>query len=276
VGFEGWGWQSSDLRPPCDPEEDPMTVLPVLDSAGRRCSPATMPGCHAPGPPRNKGMRYPADPPTVEEIIAVMRRRTAGTREPIPHRRGGRWCCAVRCARRSDRHQRKSDPQRRDSKRFAGRRHDISGVPAGLPAGFVGLARCDPARGQSSRPAAIPDRRGKTHHIPTLVFARHLSQNAPACRPTGPPRRRGLCPRARSRDPSRFAAMRLARPYPAPRTVGFAVGSYPWRRRRGRPRVAREAGRSRARGTPAGDCGSTQGAESVRASGGRSHSLDHT
>ena len=31
-----------------------------------------MPGFHS-GPPRNKGRRYPADPPTVEEIVAVMR-----------------------------------------------------------------------------------------------------------------------------------------------------------------------------------------------------------
>jgi integrase len=29
---------------------------------------------HAGRPPRNKGMRYPADPPTIEEIVAVMRR----------------------------------------------------------------------------------------------------------------------------------------------------------------------------------------------------------
>jgi hypothetical protein len=36
-------------------------------------SPATMPGCHRGRPPRNKGEQYPADPPTVEEIIAVMR-----------------------------------------------------------------------------------------------------------------------------------------------------------------------------------------------------------
>jgi site-specific recombinase XerD len=32
-----------------------------------------MPGYHAGRPPRNKGKRYPADPPTVEEIVAVMR-----------------------------------------------------------------------------------------------------------------------------------------------------------------------------------------------------------
>ena len=51
-----------------------MTVSVVLDAAGRRRSPATMPGYHAGRPPRNKGRLYPADPPTVEEMIAVMRR----------------------------------------------------------------------------------------------------------------------------------------------------------------------------------------------------------
>ena len=45
----------------------------LLDAAGRGRSPATMPGFHAGRPPRNKGRRYPADPPTVEEIVAVMR-----------------------------------------------------------------------------------------------------------------------------------------------------------------------------------------------------------
>src|SRR3954453_6976159 len=45
----------------------------LLDAAGRRRSPATMSAFHAGRPPRNKGMRYPADPSTVEEIVAVMR-----------------------------------------------------------------------------------------------------------------------------------------------------------------------------------------------------------
>ena len=49
-----------------------MTELP-LDAAGRRRAPATMPGFHAGRPPRNTGIRYPADPPSVEEIVAVMR-----------------------------------------------------------------------------------------------------------------------------------------------------------------------------------------------------------
>jgi integrase len=45
----------------------------LLDVAGRRRSPATMPGFHAGRPPRNKGHRYPADPPTVADIVAVIR-----------------------------------------------------------------------------------------------------------------------------------------------------------------------------------------------------------
>ncbi len=48
-----------------------------LDAAGRPRSPATMPGYHAGRPPRNKGP-YPADPPRVEEIVAVMRQAGPG------------------------------------------------------------------------------------------------------------------------------------------------------------------------------------------------------
>src|ERR1700747_867543 len=49
------------------------SVQPLLDAAGRRRSPATTPGFRAGIAPRNKGQRYPADPPTVDEIVAVMR-----------------------------------------------------------------------------------------------------------------------------------------------------------------------------------------------------------
>jgi integrase len=45
----------------------------LLDAAGRRRSPATLPGFRTGRPPRNKGFRYPPDPPRVEEIVAVMR-----------------------------------------------------------------------------------------------------------------------------------------------------------------------------------------------------------
>jgi hypothetical protein len=57
-----------------------MCALQPLDSAGRRRSPATLPDYHAERPPRNKGMRYPADPPRVEEIVAVMRAAGGGVR----------------------------------------------------------------------------------------------------------------------------------------------------------------------------------------------------
>jgi site-specific recombinase XerD len=53
-----------------------MSELELLDRAGRRRSPATMPGFHTGRPPRNNGLRYPANPPKIEEIIAV--RRKAG------------------------------------------------------------------------------------------------------------------------------------------------------------------------------------------------------
>jgi integrase len=48
-----------------------QTVL--IDAAGRRRSPATIPGHLAGRAPRNKGMQYPPDPPRPEEIIMVMR-----------------------------------------------------------------------------------------------------------------------------------------------------------------------------------------------------------
>jgi integrase len=55
-----------------------MTVSAVLDSAGRRRSPATMSGHHSGRPPRNKGRRYHADPPAVQEIVEVMRQTSTG------------------------------------------------------------------------------------------------------------------------------------------------------------------------------------------------------
>jgi integrase len=50
-----------------------MNHTPLLDAAGRLRSPATMPGFHRGRPPRSRGLRYPADPPPVEEVVAVMR-----------------------------------------------------------------------------------------------------------------------------------------------------------------------------------------------------------
>jgi len=49
-----------------------MPSSALLDTCRRRRPPATLSDFHRGRPPRNKGVRYPADPPTVEEIIAVM------------------------------------------------------------------------------------------------------------------------------------------------------------------------------------------------------------
>ena len=65
-------------EPVVDREESPCPLPPLLNAAGRRRSPATLPGYLAGRPPRNKGLRYPPDPPTVEEIVAVMRQAGDG------------------------------------------------------------------------------------------------------------------------------------------------------------------------------------------------------
>jgi site-specific recombinase XerD len=57
-----------------------MSTPPLLNAAGRRRAPVTLPGYLAGRPPRNKGLRYPPDPPTVEEIVAVMRQAGDGFR----------------------------------------------------------------------------------------------------------------------------------------------------------------------------------------------------
>jgi hypothetical protein len=59
-----------------------MSVPLLLNAAGRRRSPATLPSDLAGRPPRNKGLRYPPDRPTVEEIVAVMRQASDGVTAP--------------------------------------------------------------------------------------------------------------------------------------------------------------------------------------------------
>ena len=62
-----WSWT---VNPFALSKEGAMSsVQPLVDAAGRRRSPATMPGLRAAKARRNKGQRYPADPPTVEEIV---------------------------------------------------------------------------------------------------------------------------------------------------------------------------------------------------------------
>jgi hypothetical protein len=61
------------LAPIVVSREDVMESVSLLDCAGRRRSPATLPSFHQGRAPRNKGLRYPPEPPTVEEIFTVMR-----------------------------------------------------------------------------------------------------------------------------------------------------------------------------------------------------------
>jgi hypothetical protein len=68
----------------------PLTVVRApLKAAGRCRSPVTLAGYLAGRPPRNKGLRYPPDPPTVAEILGVMcaSPATASTASPVRQRR---------------------------------------------------------------------------------------------------------------------------------------------------------------------------------------------
>jgi integrase len=58
--------------------EDYMSEPGLVDVTGRLRSPAATPGHGTGSAPPNKGLRYPADPPTVEEIILVMREAGPG------------------------------------------------------------------------------------------------------------------------------------------------------------------------------------------------------
>jgi integrase len=58
--------------------EQLMSEPGLVDITGRLRSPAATPGHWAGCVPPNKGLRYPADPPTVEEIILVMREAGPG------------------------------------------------------------------------------------------------------------------------------------------------------------------------------------------------------
>ncbi|MBV9425774.1 MAG: site-specific integrase, partial [Solirubrobacterales bacterium] len=55
-----------------------MSEQRLVDITGRLRSPAAMPGHWVGCAPSNTGVRFPADPPTVEEIILVMRQAGPG------------------------------------------------------------------------------------------------------------------------------------------------------------------------------------------------------
>jgi len=71
----------------------------LLDCLGRRRSPAATSAFHAGRTPRNAGLRYRADPPSAEEIVAVMRAAGPG-RLRRPAARHHRRAVARRAANR--------------------------------------------------------------------------------------------------------------------------------------------------------------------------------
>jgi hypothetical protein len=74
-GLRRQAGKSWPVNPPLSHRRGVMSSMqqPLLDAAGHRRSPVTMPGYHRGRPPKNKGLSFAADPPTVEEIVAVMR-----------------------------------------------------------------------------------------------------------------------------------------------------------------------------------------------------------
>ncbi len=90
-----------------------MCLLSSIDVAGRRRSPATTREFHFGRTPGNKGMSYPADPPRVEEIVAVMRQ--AGTGVHGDRLRGlvvVLWRAGLRISEALDLHERDLEPGR--------------------------------------------------------------------------------------------------------------------------------------------------------------------
>ena len=212
-----------------------MTEL-RLDRAGRRRSPATMPGFLAGRPPRNKGLRYPADPPKVVEIIAVRRvagdgahgRRAASSdRHPVasraahprrarPHR--GRPRSATRLAARSPR-QGRTAPEGRYGRLGLARAPALAGAPRRTSRRSAVL--------RHQRADRRPDHQLRHAHavemaregVPLIVIQRQLGHNKPRHHLRLPARHRQRgdhrdrpCPaRAHGSRPRIATAMKTAR-----------------------------------------------------------------
>jgi hypothetical protein len=190
----------------------------LLDAAGRRRSPATLPSSTPAGRPRNNGLRYPADPPSVEEIVTVMRRASDGV-----HARRLRGLIVVVRRALASRSARRSRSPRSTSIRAAdlcwcGAARAVAGATWGWTTG----------RGSSSNHGSRPRRAaGRTAVLAssTVRPADGRGQTAPPARKCGgcwprsmrcrsavpPPGRRSRC-RSRGRRSCRCATRILRRP----------------------------------------------------------------
>ena len=107
-----------------------MSTLSSVDAAGRRRSPATFSEFHRGRSPRNKGLRYPADPPRVEEIVAVMR----GAGDGLASERMRAlvvvlWRAGLRIQEALDLYERDLDPRRGDPVRDGARPRGMGRIP---------------------------------------------------------------------------------------------------------------------------------------------------
>jgi hypothetical protein len=148
-----------------------MHSAPPFDCAGRPRSPATLSGFHQGRPPRNKGLRYPPDPPTVEEIIAVM--RAAGDR-PDGLRLRGVIVVLWRAGFRSQRGARLGGERSRPNSR---RRAGAPWQGRQTPRGWNGPPGLGAARPVARHPRRAAGRRAvlrapRTHPRPPLLSRR--------------------------------------------------------------------------------------------------------
>jgi site-specific recombinase XerD len=176
-----------------------MSSNVLLDTCGRRRSPATLSIFHQGRPPRNKGQRYPADPPTVEEIIAVM--RAAGNDADAVRLRGLTvvlWRAGLRISEALALSESGLDPSRgailvRRGK--GGKRREVGmdrwaweqlspwlQLRATLPVGALFCVLRGPTRGHPWAPASV---RSQLHHVAARAgvrrrFAPHQLRHAHA------------------------------------------------------------------------------------------------
>ncbi len=175
------------------PEDDLMEPVGLLDRAGRRRSQATLSGFHQGRVPRNKGLRYPPDPPPVEEIIAVM--RAAGDGPEAMRLRGViivLWRAGLRISEAPALAETDLDPQRGAVLVRAGkgrRRREvgmdrgrgsssIAGLScAGACRSVLSSASCAvrPAGGRARRPAYVPSCIGRRWRLGFAVASLRTS-----------------------------------------------------------------------------------------------------
>jgi len=154
------------------------SVQQLLDAAGRRRSPATLSEFHGGRAPGNKGQRYAADPPTVDEIIAVMR-HAAHAR--YGNRLNGLIVVLWRAGLRINEALSLTEDRSRGTARFDFGQARQERSPSPGRDGRVGLviaaSVAGRARGPSGRPVVLRDRR--THCRARLVGQRGQAPATP-------------------------------------------------------------------------------------------------